>query len=71
MPWQYQAEHSSKAPRCVAVTQQVDKPLATEFVELPCEVLFADVERVGGECGWLELVVAKLCGLVYTVHAKQ
>uniref|UniRef100_A0A7S0RJW6 Eukaryotic translation initiation factor 3 subunit F n=1 Tax=Chlamydomonas leiostraca TaxID=1034604 RepID=A0A7S0RJW6_9CHLO len=24
-----------------------DKPLATEFVELPCEVLFADVERVG------------------------
>lgn len=26
-----------------------DKQVATEFVELPCQVLFADVERVGGE----------------------
>ncbi|KAL6749104.1 eukaryotic translation initiation factor 3f [Haematococcus lacustris] len=26
-----------------------DRPLATEFVELPCEVLFADVERAGVE----------------------
>lgn len=25
--------------------------LATEFVEIPCEVLFGDAERVGGELG--------------------
>lgn len=25
-----------------------DKSLATEFVELPCDVLYGDVERVGG-----------------------
>ena len=26
-----------------------DKVLGTEFVEMPCEVLFGDAERVGGE----------------------
>jgi hypothetical protein len=26
-----------------------DKPLATEFVEVPCDVQYGDVERVGGE----------------------
>lgn len=26
-----------------------DKPLATEFVEVPSEVLYTDIERVGGE----------------------
>lgn len=25
-----------------------DKSLATEFVELPCDVLYGDIERVGG-----------------------
>lgn len=28
-----------------------DKALATEFVEVPSEVLYADIERVGGERG--------------------
>ena len=27
-----------------------DKALATEFVELPCEVLMGEAERVGREC---------------------
>ncbi|PNH02266.1 Eukaryotic translation initiation factor 3 subunit F [Tetrabaena socialis] len=27
-----------------------DKVLATEFVEIPCETIFGDIERVGGEC---------------------
>ena len=32
-----------------------DKVLATEFVEMPCEVLFGEAERVGGECGCVSL----------------
>lgn len=27
-----------------------EKVLAAEFAEVPCEVLFQDVERAGGEC---------------------
>lgn len=27
-----------------------DKQLATEFVEIPCDTIFGDVERVGGAC---------------------
>ena len=30
-----------------------DKVLATEFVEMPCEVLFGEAERVGGTMGKL------------------
>jgi translation initiation factor 3 subunit F len=26
-----------------------DKPLATEFVAVPCEVQYGEVEKVGGE----------------------
>lgn len=32
-------------------THPGDKAIAMEFVEVPCEVLFGDVERVGGAWG--------------------
>ena len=30
-----------------------EKMLATEFVEIPCDVMFQDVERAGGVFVWL------------------
>eukprot|EP00199_Chlamydomonas_sp_CCMP681_P006965 CAMPEP_0119107422 /NCGR_PEP_ID=MMETSP1180-20130426/9980_1 /TAXON_ID=3052 ORGANISM="Chlamydomonas cf sp, Strain CCMP681" /NCGR_SAMPLE_ID=MMETSP1180 /ASSEMBLY_ACC=CAM_ASM_000741 /LENGTH=283 /DNA_ID=CAMNT_0007092905 /DNA_START=81 /DNA_END=932 /DNA_ORIENTATION=+ len=58
-----------------------DKPLATEFVEVPCEVLFADVERAGAEllaagpgpkslsdADSLAQSLSRLEGLLGTVH---
>ncbi len=29
-----------------------DKVLATEFVEIPCDTIIGDIERVGGEFGF-------------------
>jgi translation initiation factor 3 subunit F len=40
-----------------------DKPLATGFVEVPCDVQYGDVERVGGEQCYSSMQLSSLVNL--------
>lgn len=46
----------------LGVTRAGDKAIAMEFLEVPCEVLYGDIERVGGEGSQCLLTTEHGCG---------